>query len=882
MVTLDELNLLRQHEKWDEVLTKSRDHIKDEPTCSYALRALVQALEKQNKKDEEYESALLQLLDIQDRVIDTATKLAQFYRDQGHKAEAVKYYEKAIHTAADERQYDHIEEAWQDLVELAPERISFFIKITDRLHTIKHHQKAASLLQKALPSTQEREDWDGRYRLLRKIMEYTPQDANLREQFIDTLTNKYEGSKYFDDILNFSGIKKDRNLEEALRDVDTFSQFMPDSFVQHSDWGIGRVKDLNMQRKRVTINFQRKRNHQMDIHLAKDIVDRLPDDDYRVMLVTNKEELQRMVKEEPLKLVKNVLKSFNGSLTAKEIKEKLYGKTVQERDWSSWWSKVTADVRKDPYISVTGGALKQYTIQEEATSDEEEFLARFDSTKVPRDKVDMVYEYLRTTKKAEINEDVIKHFSKRIQAMVPKRKSPVEKVELWYANEDLKAYSDSVESMPEDILEETLLDMQKAIMVLKRLRFRQHELRYIERFQQFHPEGWVDSFQQKLLEEDIQVRNEIAEYLVQHDRMDVLNSVIDTTLSDYRKYPQTFIWLARKTLLGEANWLKGRLSNAALLERLLILTDYLTSQAKRREKDEAVWLRKVAGEAREIIRRNHYSLFKEHIQGADESLAQAIYRRSQTNEGLDGRTSADLTTFIRGRFPTLFETKEEEETLVPEGLQCLKESLEEKQTLLKRLIEKELPAVVKEIEIARGHGDLKENAEYHAAKDKQRLLSSQTAELQEQLEQARVVDVNEVETDKIQFGTHFTVSPIGSDRNEDYIMLGPWESDPDRKILSYLAPFAAFFLGHSAGEEVDVELPRHTGRYEVISIDRLSESKVQEIVNRIQKQDESAIQSTQNTVSSAGDRPTVEGTEASTSPPESVEETVSTGSSRTE
>jgi len=142
-----------------------------------------------------------------------------------------------------------------------------------------------------------------------------------------------------------------------------------------------------------------------------------------------------------------------------------------------------------------------------------------------------------------------------------------------------------------------------------------------------------------------------------------------------------------------------------------------------------------------------------------------------------------------------------------------------------------LPEVVREIETARGHGDLKENAEYHAAKDKQKLLASQVAELQEALHTAQVVNLEEVDPDRIGFGTVFRIAPFGSNAEEEYIMLGPWESNPDRNILSFQAPFARVFMGKTVGENVEIELPMHTGRYAVLAIDPLTEERLSSLAS---------------------------------------------------
>ena len=274
------------------------------------------------------------------------------------------------------------------------------------------------------------------------------------------------------------------------------------------------------------------------------------------------------------------------------------------------------------------------------------------------------------------------------------------------------------------------------------------------------------------------------------------------------------------------------MNNYSIIERLLLSVDYLSSQAKRRDREEALWLRKVAGDARDLFRKDRYSLFKECIKDADENGAQSIYRRAQTNEGLDSRTSADLTTIVRARFPDLFAHSTDDSFALPQGLLCLKESYESKQALFKRLVSTDLPEVVQEIETARQHGDLKENAEYHAARDKQKLLASQTSELEEALHKAKAVDLAQVNLDRIEFGVQFTIQPAGSEIQEQYIMLGPWESNPEQHVLSYLAPFASAFMGKTVGELIEIDLPTHTGRYQIMAIEAISPERLQKILEK--------------------------------------------------
>ncbi|MBI1388501.1 MAG: hypothetical protein GC154_08640 [bacterium] len=834
MTTVEELNDLRQRGQWEELGVKSREVLTENPNSEVALRGVIQTLEKIGDKEDEYEAALIRLLDLKSRSQETAQKLAEFYKEKDQMDEAIKHYELSIEAAIEDRHYKALDDLWMELLELEPEKIDFFIRMTDLLHEQKHSPKASALLQMLLPSCDDRQDWKGRLDIYRKIYEYTPDDETLRQAFIDSYQKMYGDSPLFERVIQHTGINEKRPLPDALNELESLVMFLPDRYVLHPDWGVGRVKELDMITRRLTINFQKKRGHRMGLDLAQSALERLEPDDFRVLAVVGKDKLEAMKNDDPVGLVKIVLKSFGGSLNGKQMKEYMVPAVMADRHWTSWWSNVNSLLRKDPYIAVSSGANKQYTLRSEALSEEDDVLKKFDATKAPHARVDRMYDYLRTTRRTDLNDAIVQHFSKRLKSMIQRRKGAVERVELWFANEDLKGYADGIESADYAVLDEIIADLERAKSILRRLRFKTHQWRFAQRIAEIQPEEWPRAYYDLLLAPNVSVRDDIARALNEAGHESLIQEMIEQALQNYRETPHTFIWLADNQLSEKNDWLASRISNPVLIERLLLLTDFLTSQAKRREREEALELRAVAADAREIIRRAHYALFKKHIAEADEALAAGIYRRSQANEGLDSRTSSDLTTIIRARFPNLMQTSTlQEDVPIPEGLLCLRETLDVKKALLKRLVEIELPQVVQEIDTARQQGDLRENAEYQAAKEKQRLLASQTGELQEQLQIAKQVELDEITGDVIGFGVRFVIQAVGADATDEYFMLGPWESDPDNHIISYQAPFAMAFMGKKQGEQVEVELPQHTGRYEVRIVEKISPETMRSIIERI-------------------------------------------------
>jgi transcription elongation factor GreA len=141
------------------------------------------------------------------------------------------------------------------------------------------------------------------------------------------------------------------------------------------------------------------------------------------------------------------------------------------------------------------------------------------------------------------------------------------------------------------------------------------------------------------------------------------------------------------------------------------------------------------------------------------------------------------------------------EKKVSRGLMVTAPKYDEKQKQLSYIMEKDIPANSKEIEAALLHGDLSENAEYKAAKERQDQLNNQVARLKEELERAQLFDPNSVNTSRVSFGTKVLLRNETKDMREEYTILGPWESDPDHNIISYLSPFGNAILGKTVGEQ---------------------------------------------------------------------------------
>ncbi len=141
-----------------------------------------------------------------------------------------------------------------------------------------------------------------------------------------------------------------------------------------------------------------------------------------------------------------------------------------------------------------------------------------------------------------------------------------------------------------------------------------------------------------------------------------------------------------------------------------------------------------------------------------------------------------------------------------------------------RLERKDRMEVIKSIEVAREHGDLKENAEYHAAKERQGHIEGRIIELKDKLGRAEVIDCSAVPCDRIVFGTVVTLEDLDNGQEIIYQLLGPEESDVKKGSISVLSPWGRAMIGKNIGDEFEVKTPSGVRQFEVLDIRSGSEA----------------------------------------------------------
>ena len=137
---------------------------------------------------------------------------------------------------------------------------------------------------------------------------------------------------------------------------------------------------------------------------------------------------------------------------------------------------------------------------------------------------------------------------------------------------------------------------------------------------------------------------------------------------------------------------------------------------------------------------------------------------------------------------------------------------------LKTLKSVERPSVIRALEEARAHGDLSENAEYHAAKERQAFIEGRVAELEDKIARAEVIDVSKLTGNVVRFGATVTLVDEDTDEKATYQIVGEDEADIKDRRLSITSPLARALIGKKVGDSVEVSTPRGHKSYEIVKV----------------------------------------------------------------
>ncbi len=808
------VNLFSDNHKW-KIVEYLCNRILDFGENKYALRTLVDCYTHENRTDELF-SVYERLIKVDFEEADIVRQLAVKYEEEGNIDEAINYYKKALHRYISKKLFSNVKDAWHKLVKYCPEEIEFFNHAEKKIAKSLSEERAVQLMEDYYPAFIERKDWDTAIDILKRILTYDPQHPQARKEIVECYRKKYADHSHLEEYIKLSNLNANwRNIHEAISDFEKHISFDAGNFVFHRTWGVGRIR--NIDDDEITIDFAKKRQHKMSLKMAVSALQIMPRDHIAVLRsAVRKEKLKEKVKKNPVWALKTVIRSLDNAADMKMIKNELVPHVLTPGEWTSWSTKARELLKTDESFGNLQDKLDFYMVRESPITLDEKIYNRFKAESNFFDRVKTLFEFQKYTERDDsfgMDSDL---FREMFEYFVGFLRNPMSITEYVVASNlvvrrIIQRHSFLNPGVDLDFTElfSQIENVEDIFQKLDDVDLRRDFLMLLRKNSKQWPDWYVKLF-------PYHISKEIINELEKHNHTEQLKAIFFSVFDNYRDKREAFVWVVRNC--AEDEWFK---SVDITYEKLLINLIHLLDITYR-----DIDNRKDAAGNRRINKQIQTYLFKEnrlldYLMQAEEESVIRIYTLIEDVKDLDPAIRLELRHRIQTKFPDLqFYGEQEKEVFSRGGFMVLPQSYEEKQRRLQQIHEVEVPQNSKEIATAREYGDLKENAEYKAAKERQDMLNNTVARIKEDLERATIVPQKEFDDSAVGFGTRVTLTNLDSSETEVFTVLGPWESDPDNGIISYLSPLGSELSGNTVGDEVRFVINERSYAYRVEKIQK--------------------------------------------------------------
>jgi transcription elongation GreA/GreB family factor len=574
-------------------------------------------------------------------------------------------------------------------------------------------------------------------------------------------------------------------------------------FVSHRSWGVGKIATWDWLFSKVVIDFQSRAGHSMDLAFAADSLKALPTEHILSRKFTELSKLREMAALHHLELIKLVLQSYGGKASIDQIQQLLVPDVITE-DWKKWWEVAKKEMKKDGHFQIPTKKTEPIVYQAQETALKDRLIADFRAARGLKAKLTVASEFAKSFSElsdtsgvnevvAGLNADIISH----------QRTQPALALEGIFMRDELRQLLGGTAEANEINASAIWSQVNRPWTILEEVSASKHK-RALQSFKETNPETWADILLAGINNVSTKLAGEIASLLIHEGKLQPLKDQFARLISQHAASSELLLWLAKERSDAFADILGPEVFRAMLsaMER-----DQFNNELKRSNK------------LGDFIM-NDQSLLVELIGSADLEIIKDLTRALQLSPCYDDMDKRSLLARIVKTYPAVQSLISGEQTKQESNLLVSWESLERRKNEYAELVQKKIPANSKEIAIARSYGDLRENHEYKAAKEMQKVLMRRKSELEQQLVRARGMEFTNAKIDQVNLGTRVHVTDLTNNHRENFAIMGAWDGDPEKGLISYLTPVGQALLNRKPGEEVELEFEGQKRRFRIDSIEQ--------------------------------------------------------------
>jgi len=631
---------------------------------------------------------------------------------------------------------------------------------------------------------------------LRLILDLqTTNSEQLADLATEYLKNKYQNDPLLNEKLRLVGLRNRERFQSCIRNFELMTHFKKGNFVFHTaGWGTGEVIDISLVREEVTIEFEYVIGPQyFSFEKAFKTLIPLPGDHFYSKRFGNPDLLEKEAREHPADVIRTILRDL-GPKTAAEIKEEICDLVIPAEDWNRWWQTARAKLKKDTKIESPKELKDPFTLRTEDVPHEVCFHKALESKPGVSAMIQMIYTFLRDFPETLKNQEFKSSLETKLKDILNEEHlQESQKLQVLFFLDD---FGSSPMAKEIDELISLLQNPSETVRSIEVLSFQKRALQQIRK----HRKEWQDIFIDLLFAVD---QNLLRDFLLGEldvpNTKDALKQKLNSLLIHPLSFPEIFVWYFQKIIDSKQKLpFSEPEGQNRFFEGLLILLDHLEQKPQYRDLSKKI-IGLITGDRYKIVR----EIFQHStLEETKEYLLLATKCDTLTDH--DIKILHSLAEVVHPSIARLRKEKDRSSGGDENVIWTTAEGYQKVQLRIQRIATVETVHNAKEIEAARSHGDLRENAEFKSALEKRDRLQSELKLLSDQIARARILTPEDVPADEVGVGSVVHCRDSKGEHTR-FTLLGPWDADPEQHILSFQSKLAQAMKGKSVGEKFEFQ-----------------------------------------------------------------------------
>ncbi len=598
--------------------------------------------------------------------------------------------------------------------------------------------------------------------------------------------------------------------------VKKLVQLAPGAYCIHRSWGFGKIQSHDLVLGQILIDFTQKPQHPMQLAYAAESLTPIAADHILARKSSDLAGLKAQAAKSHVEVVRCFATSFGETALAERLESVLCGDVIPAADWKKWLSSAKRACKKDGLVSWPTRKNEPIRILKKPETAADTLREQLQKARSLSDLLVVAEEVLKKVGKSAdlktLTPEIVRSLDEHIATSRDKNPSVLIEA-IWIRDDLLKLGEAQGATVNIQSLVQEVHNLHKLVSDLSHHRQR-HLLPIIK---QTFPD-WEKRIKELIPTSGGKLLGEIVDFLTAEGKAEELATMFERVMREHRAGPELMLWLCKnREEPSYAKWLPS-LINGRFLSSILHQLEVAALEAGGRRKNPL---------SEQLL--TDQTLIADLVRGCDAEETRDLGKSILLNPAIEELDKRSLMARLIKVSPSVQSLLVSSQHSQSEALLVSWESLERRKTEYEEIINKKIPENSKEIAIARSYGDLRENHEFKAAKEMQTVLMRMKAELEQMLSRARGTDFYKPDTSSVSIGTRVVLQPLDAGEEMTFCVMGAWDSDPEKGVISYQTALATAILGKKEGETASLPGEKGERRVRVVHIEAaVSESEMTE------------------------------------------------------